>query len=345
LKKVLKDFDALFIGWAMILEQSHLRATNYKGRGPLYCYCGCVLLAIFILSNAYKGDNIRSLTKSFERVPLTHMEQVITAGYKKYSSRRCFDNDSPFHCGRGEFYEVARYSKNQYTDKQFKLWEPLDHYLDINVTVVDDLKRRFEWFGECREKKTLLGWRSKDDLVDLDIKLRRKHKNAHISLGEEIIFRRRQGWVFDRYGSIKVLKRMWTLVESGVYNELLNITYKPPIAKASEPRKLAIHGNIFVQFVFLSGGLVLALLIFVAEFHKTISMCFCSVCNSVGFLFGNFLKHSQKAFLFGLKYSLNIRDLLLNQQPLPSLYNSCRVKSKRPIVGKAKLYVPQDSSV
>jgi len=47
LKKVAKDFDALFIGWAMILEQSHLRATNYKGRSPLYCYCGCVLLAIF----------------------------------------------------------------------------------------------------------------------------------------------------------------------------------------------------------------------------------------------------------------------------------------------------------
>jgi len=88
LKKVLKDFDALFIGWAMILEQSHFRATNYKGRGPLYCYCGCVLLAIFILSNAYKGDNIRSLTKSFERVPLTHMEQVITSGYKKGSGRK-----------------------------------------------------------------------------------------------------------------------------------------------------------------------------------------------------------------------------------------------------------------
>jgi len=64
LKNVLKDFDALFIGWAMILEQSHLRATNYKGRGPLYCYCGCVLLAIFILSNAYKGDNIQNLQRS-----------------------------------------------------------------------------------------------------------------------------------------------------------------------------------------------------------------------------------------------------------------------------------------
>jgi len=74
-KNVLKDFDALFIGWAMILEQSHLRATNYKGRVPLYCYC--VLLAILVLSNAYKGDNILTLTKAFDLVPLEHMNQVV----------------------------------------------------------------------------------------------------------------------------------------------------------------------------------------------------------------------------------------------------------------------------
>jgi len=74
---VLKDFDALFIGWAMILEQSHFRPENYKGRSPLYCYCGSVILAIFILLNAFRGDNIQVLAKSFELVPLTHMDQII----------------------------------------------------------------------------------------------------------------------------------------------------------------------------------------------------------------------------------------------------------------------------
>jgi len=120
LKKVLKDFDALFIGWAMILEQSHLRATNFKGRSPLYWYCGCVLLAIFILSNAYKGDNIKTLTKSFELVPLTHMEHVINAGYKKYSSRRCFSPTSV--CFAGDFYHEALLNMNQLTAKQYKIW-------------------------------------------------------------------------------------------------------------------------------------------------------------------------------------------------------------------------------
>jgi len=139
LKSVLKDFDALFIGWAMILEQSHLRATNYKGRGPLYCYCGCVLLAIFILSNAYKGDNIRALTKSFELLPLTHINHVINAGYKRYTSRLCGFYNDPFVCTTSEFHNGAQRHKNQYTDEKYKLWEPLG-YVDLNIkTEADEL--------------------------------------------------------------------------------------------------------------------------------------------------------------------------------------------------------------
>jgi len=346
-KNVLQDFDALFIGWAMILEQSHLRATNYKGRGPLYCYCGCVLLAIFILSNAYKGDNIRALTKSFELVPLTHITHVVNAGYKKYSSNYCrkFPTlpDENYYCFGAEFYVIKI---NQSTDKQYKLWEQLDHVVINQTGANDEQKQKFEWFGECREKKALLGWRSKDNFVKLQRKLRRKHKSAHISIGEEFISVHRQGWRLNRYGSIKVLKRMWTLVESGVYNELLNISYKPPKAQPSDPRKLEMHGNIFVQFVFLSCGLLLAFVIFIVEFHKTITRCFCSVCDSVIFLIRKFLQHSQKAVLLGLNCFPEIRGQLLNQQPLLFLfYYSCRVKPKKGIRGKGKLYVPQDSTI
>jgi len=142
-KNVLKDFDALFIGWAMILEKSHLRATNHKGRGPLYCYCGCVLLAIFILSNAYKGDNIRALTKSFELVPLTHMSNLIKAGYTTYGVKSCIGIWIPGWldiikkytggdvCGN-EFDEKANFSKHQYTDEQLKLWKPMGYKFKDN---------------------------------------------------------------------------------------------------------------------------------------------------------------------------------------------------------------------
>jgi len=124
LKNVLKDFDALFIGWAMILEQSHLRATNYKGRGPLYCYCGCVLLAILILSNAYKGDNIRTLTKSLELVPLTHVDQIIKAGYTKYNMKHCAHKYKALFgqatCTE-DFQSLANLRRNQFTEQQYKL--------------------------------------------------------------------------------------------------------------------------------------------------------------------------------------------------------------------------------
>jgi len=135
LRNVLQDFDALFIGWAMILEQSHLRATNYKGRGSLYCYCGCVLLAILVLSNAYKGDNIRTLTKSFELVPLTQVSQLNKVGYHKYSRVFCFPTLSSFtylpgmiindlmtkkECMINEFEYEKGMNRHQYTDYQLE---------------------------------------------------------------------------------------------------------------------------------------------------------------------------------------------------------------------------------
>jgi len=271
------------------------------------------------------------------------MEHVINAGYKKYSTRRCIEKDETYGCiaHQDELYLVARHSTNQ----QYKLWEPLD-YVDMNSTEDNELGRKFEWFGECREKKAMLGWRSENEFFDLEMKLRRKHKSAHISLGKEFIFSRHIGWRLHRYGSIKILKRMWTLVESGVYNELLNISCRPPIAHASRPRKLAIHGNIFVQFVLLSGGLLLAFLIFIAEFYKTFIRCFRCIRDSAGFLITKFSRHSQEAFLVGLRHFLITWVQLLNQRSiLLFLYNSCRMKTKRCTGGKTKLVMAQDSSV
>jgi len=307
LKKVLKDFNALFIGWAMILEQSHLRATNYKGRGPLYCYCGCVLLAILILSNAYKGDNIHTLTKSIELVPLTTMEQVLKAEYKTYSIKICIDflaevlKSAEMSECLDEFYESAEDRGNQYTDAKFKLWEPsgntraqtLTRYVGVN------------FFEKCQRNKALLGWRSV--LERLEKKLRKKNVHSDIYLGEEFIYTRHIGWRLKRYGTIKVLKRMWTIVESGIHNQILNMSYKPPAGTVNEPRRINIQGNISTQFVFHSCGLLLALLIFIAELHKSAIRSFKLVCGILGFWFKNFVYQCQKGLSCGIKFLLNKR--------------------------------------
>jgi len=323
LKNVLKDFDALFIGWAMILEQSHLRATNYKGRGPLYCYCGCVLLAILVISNAYKGDNIQTLTKSFELVPLTHMSQLIKAGYKTYISKRCTKTAFAlfgYEACTGDFDSIANRSRDQYTDKQFKVWQPMDievtYTNPYNKTKPNSNQSKVGSFGKCW-KRALLGWRSK--LVKLEEELLIKHPNAYIYLGQEFIFTERKGWQLKRYGSIKVLKRFWTLVESGVYEKLLNISYKPPIGSPYKPRRLTIHGNIFVQFVFHLFGQLIALLVFVVELRKLVALYFDSVYVTAGFLIRNFLHQSEKTFLLGFKYIFNVRIELKHLRPICTL--------------------------
>jgi len=310
LKNVLKDFDALFIGWAMILEQSHLRATNYKGRGPLYCYCGCVLLAIFVLSNAYRGDNIQALTRSFEFVPLTHIAQIVKAGYKTYGNKYCPDYSYPLKnedC-LDQFQSIAKGNGFKQTLKQIKIWEPMKYDL-MEFRDAKDVQLKVQSFGKC-EKKALLDWRR--HLIDIEKELRMKHKSADIYLGEEFIFTRRKGWRLRRYGSIKVLKRMWTIVESGVYNKLVNISYKPPAGKTFEPHAVKLQGNIVVQFVFHSFGLLLALLVVIAEFHKSIILCLSAVCGIFGEFIKNFLRQSQKAVLLGFKYVITTRDKLIH---------------------------------
>jgi len=286
---VLSDFNnALLKGWAMILEQSYLRVTNNnKGRrGPFNCYCRCVLLAIFTFSIAYKGGNISKLTtKPFEfLVPLTNMDQVKKAGYTTRSVKICFEVLGNYFC-KDSFYHEKDNAEDraQYIDhEQLKLWVPMGHKL-LNQTLLSVLtndKKIFDshydidvkFFGKC-EKDALLGWRS--NLVRLEDELRLEFESAQIYIGAEFIFSRRYGWQLQRYGSIKVLKRMWTLVESGVYGKLVNISYKPPLRyKASGPRPLKIRGNISVLFIYNSCGLLLALLAISRTMMKRIAILF-----------------------------------------------------------------------
>jgi len=151
---VLKDFDALFIGWALTLEQSHLRETRYKMKGPLYCYCGCVLLAILILSNAYKGDNIRTLTKTFEIVPLTYIDQVIKSGYKTHSLEFCSESfpelnidDNNVICV-DDFHSDANDINNPYADQQYKLCKPMAQAI-LKIALSYDMQLHIEscWDG------------------------------------------------------------------------------------------------------------------------------------------------------------------------------------------------------
>jgi len=188
LKNVLKDFDALFIGWAMILEQSHLRATNYKGRGPLYCYCGCVLLAILILSNAYKGDNIKTLTKSLEVVPLTHMSQVITAGYTTYSTQSCDKSDFNLYVENwgdslcyAELHDKTDRRRNL-TDEQIKLWTPSRF-----KSLIEDVFAKIDLYSlEKCQKTAYLGWRSV--LEPMEKKLLQKQVKEKVHLGQEFLY-------------------------------------------------------------------------------------------------------------------------------------------------------------
>jgi len=79
---------------------------------------------------------------------------------------------------------------------------------DLLTNTTNGSQAKVKFLGKCR-KKALLDWR--EHLVKLKTELSIRHKCARIYLGEEFIFNRRRGWRLNRYSSIKILKRFWTI--------------------------------------------------------------------------------------------------------------------------------------
>jgi len=100
---------------------------------------------------------------------------------------------------------------------------------------------------------------------------------------------------------------MWTIVESGIHNELLNISRKPPPGKVFKPRPVDIKGNISVQFVLHLFGLLLSLIVFIIELHKKIIAGLNSILVVSDFLVTRFLLQTQSTLLIWLKNFLTTK--------------------------------------
>jgi len=123
-----------------------------------------------------------------------------------------------------EFYFDAKARDNQFTASQYEAWKPMGIFHNLST---QRSKLNSDNFGNC-SKKIFLGWLNY--LKPVHKQLLEKHGKSNVNLGDESLFSRKFGWRLKRYGSIKVLKRMWTVVESGIHNKLLNISYKRPAA-------------------------------------------------------------------------------------------------------------------
>jgi len=80
--------------------------------------------SILVLLNAYKRDYIKSLTKIFELVHLTHMDQVLEGGCKTYIIKLCTKTGYGlfgYEACKWEFNSLANRSRNHFTVKQYKL--------------------------------------------------------------------------------------------------------------------------------------------------------------------------------------------------------------------------------
>jgi len=295
LKSVAKDFDALFIGLAILLEQSHLRSTNYTGRKSLYFYCASAMLTFLVLCNAYRGDNIKTLTKSFEILPFKKLSHLISSSYTMYTMTiRFYNLDSlaiyfilenkvtQIHVHNELPFEAEQY-KLLVSQDQFNAWNSsFKPHKDGSDAATGDVSQEvpfmdLSWYSKEWKRKdagfeviknctniALCGWKS--DLLLIKKELGKgKTNKSKIFIGEEYLFKTYSGMQIFSYGYQKYRQHIWTLFESGVYNLLVNASNKASIPIQSEPIAINLKGNIIIQFILLSIGLAGSALLFLCE--------------------------------------------------------------------------------
>jgi len=263
LKAVLKDLDALFIGWAIMLEQSHLRACNYTGRQSLYVYCTATMIAFLVLCNAYRGDNIQTLTKSFEVLPITNMEELLASNYTMYT-KTTYEEFLGQSWPGNELIVESLYLKYQISDQKLDKWNSSFRAHRFGENILDgsiDLTW-YDIISACNNT-AMSGWKS--ELITYEKRLIKSHNSDHIFIGDEHLYKRYTGIEIINYGLAKYHRNFYALVESGVYTLLVNFSNKPPPPLKSVPKAIEITGNIAIQFCVLAIGVGTALIGLISE--------------------------------------------------------------------------------
>jgi len=264
LNAVRKDLDALFIGWAIIFEQSHIRVSNYTGRRSLYVYCTTMMIAFLVLCNAYKGENIKALTKSFEILPITNLQELLAANYTMYTKTKLYLSFLMYFVPEKELLGDSQAFWHQFSAKQLKKWnssfETHRYGSDISEKFIN-----LTWLDiiSACNNTAMSGWKSELRVTEQQLKI--NHSVDEVFVGDEYLYRRHSGIEVIRYGIGKYRRNFYSLIESGVYTLLVNISNKPRPLSKSVPNAIEITGNIAIQFYILIMGLAIAVLGFFSE--------------------------------------------------------------------------------
>jgi len=234
------------------------------------------MLAFLVLCNAYRGENIETLSKSFEILPLTKLSHLLESPYTIYTKLVLILNRQTFFSyilanDSDEFtvYNELTYESKEYESlvnhDQLSAWNSSfkPHKDGLEFAYGGEYAAGFEIIKNCNNI-ALSGWKSELLLMEKEL-TEFKPNTTKIFIGEEYLFKTYSGMHIYLYGYQKYRQHIWTLFESGVYNLLVNASNKPTIPIQSEPTAINLSGNIIIQFIVLSIGLAGSALLLLYE--------------------------------------------------------------------------------
>jgi len=168
-KNVVQDIDAVFLGFMILLEQSHIRTVNKSKKGALYVFCGCAILVSIVLSNAFKGENINKISSTLKTIQFSTIDQLMENGYDIYCTESFISKNDTHDYSQIEYQMMKKPlsvlpSKLKKVVEYVKIWE----YTDNEVYDIQNNEHDSEYyvrayaaerrpFSVCR-RQALLGW-------------------------------------------------------------------------------------------------------------------------------------------------------------------------------------------
>lgn len=295
------DTIRLFIGFKILLEQSDAVIKDSKQERHIYWLFGTTILMAVVLSNAYRGSNITSLTAPLKPVLLTNFSQLVDLNFTIYT--KIFDYyDDEIRIGDKctemkslDLFEGATYGRTEYhkifdvgeriesvlkpftpKEREFymkslfykiKAYENCDELIVKNKTFLDLIK-------DCNQT-AYTGWSNEIDSMEQNMRLL-GFDMKHVSKGKEVSLSKRMKWDIRFWGNDQIIQRLAGLIESGIANKWRlaysligsNQVNKDKMKHRDKAVAVNLSTNILTLFMLLVTLLAVAICLFLSEIRR-----------------------------------------------------------------------------
>lgn len=244
----------------------------------MYWFCGLFILTGLVLSNAYKGNNISTITESLIPVPIESFIQLLESNYdilSPYSKEPLllielfiyFNITTRLKFLRQMELNEAKLHNSPSIDMK-ELYSRLEEKAQVHFMELHEIRTQrlnysyFNVLSNCNNS-AVAGWSNDLKMLQKQLRSSKKVNPKHISIGKQKLYEKKFGWRIEKWTNTRIFTRFLALHESGILNEWVDFENtivasaenKTINKKNDESKSIDLSSNIISVFIILAIGL------------------------------------------------------------------------------------------